>query len=93
MESGFDPAAEFLLAMPWVNLFEPTGDPFVFRCKGCGCDTVKMHERATHFNRHVGIRKRSETARQKRLAEQQRETALKNLEKAHAARARQEVKA
>jgi len=83
MERGFDPAAEFLLSMAWHNLFEATGRPLDFRCKGCRVE-VKLGEREAHFNRHVGIRKRSETMRQKRVAEQRGQS----LEKARAAKAR-----
>lgn len=66
-EQGFYPAAEFLLDLQWPNLFEQSDRSGVnFRCKGCG-EIIKLWERERHFNRHKGIRKRSETMRQARI--------------------------
>lgn len=49
--AGFDPAALFLLKQMPLNLFDPTGQPAVYRCKGCG-GSVRMHKRVDHFKRH-----------------------------------------
>lgn len=75
-EAGFDPAAEFLLDRPWHNLFETTGDALVARCKGCRA-VVKVGEREAHYNRHRGIRKRSENARKKRIKREKTERLAK----------------
>lgn len=67
-EQGFYPAAEFLLDMNWINLFEQADrSGSAWRCKGCGA-IVKVNEREPHYNKHKGIRKRSETMRQQRIA-------------------------
>lgn len=55
--NGFDPATEFLLAMPWPNLFEPAraderSDWQTFRCKGCG-EIVRRPGRAKHYRSHT----------------------------------------
>lgn len=67
--TGFDPAAEFLLTMPWPNLFErasaePTNT--VHRCKGCR-QIVPMFGREKHFRSHKSAAVRSEAARQTRI--------------------------
>ena len=67
-EQGFNPAAEFLLDMNWINLFEQAdGTGIKWRCKGCGA-VMRVHEREPHYNKHKGIRKRSETMRKQRIA-------------------------
>lgn len=67
-EQGFYPAAEFLLDLQFPNLFEPRDrEGITFSCKGCG-EKVKLWEREKHYNKHKGIRARSETMRQKRIA-------------------------
>lgn len=54
--NGFDRAAEFLLDMAWVNLFEPvSADPSVaprYRCKGCGAE-VTQAQREKHHRQHL----------------------------------------
>lgn len=69
MSSAFDPAAEFLLTMPWHNLFEkavalPTDT--TYRCKGCR-EIVGMGGRERHFKTHKRAQQRSETARKARI--------------------------
>lgn len=65
----FDPAAEFLLTMPWPNLFERASAATTntaHRCKGCRL-IVPMAEREKHFRHHKSAAARSETARQERI--------------------------
>lgn len=51
--AGFDPAAIFLLTdVSWENLFEPCGDPFKVRCKGCR-DSLRLSERKEHHKSHL----------------------------------------
>lgn len=66
--SGFDPAALFLLKMLPPNLFDPTGSPFLFRCKGCGDDRVRMNDRERHHKRHLAAWLRGEVKAKKEAA-------------------------
>jgi len=79
-----DPAAAFLLDMPWQNLFEPatalpTNDRF--RCKACR-EVIPQREREAHHTRHVRQRNRQEAARKARI----RKERAKRLAKARAMR-------
>lgn len=70
--NGFDPAAEFLLDMNWINLFEPavalpTNDRW--RCKGCRA-IITQGDREKHHQQHIRERRR---AREKRQAQLNRE--------------------
>ena len=57
---NFDKAALFLLSLNYVNLFEPmfdertrySGDPVLFRCKGCYQKSVKRIDREAHYIEH-----------------------------------------
>lgn len=65
----FDPAAAFLLTMPWHNLFEPaSGLPTItdVRCKGCR-EILPLGGREKHFNAHRAASRRAELARQKKI--------------------------
>lgn len=82
--NGFDSAADFLLDMQFPNLFEPASarpDNTHFRCKGCQ-EVVSIGGREEHYNKHRGIRRRMETARQKRIKAER----VERLAKARAVR-------
>lgn len=53
----FDPAAAFLLDLGWENLFDPTGKPTEWRCKGCD-EIVRMTKRREHHAGHKQARRR-----------------------------------
>lgn len=82
---GFDPAAAFLLRMPFVNLFEEVsagvGCDSNFRCKGCRV-VVSRRKREQHWRQH----RRSYERREARNREETRVARTKRLAKAREAR-------
>lgn len=61
-----DPAAEFLLDMQPVNLFEPCGNAFYVRCKGC-YGLLPTYEKESHYQAHRRAKDRSESLRKERV--------------------------
>lgn len=81
----WDSSCDFLLTMPFDNLFEVTGRSGLekYRCKGCQA-IVERRERRDHYGRHKGAHTRSQRSAWLR----KRQAQLDNLAKAREARRR-----
>lgn len=52
----FDPACEFLLDWEHDNLFDPTPNDHILRCKGC-TEEINRWDAQNHFDKHIAERK------------------------------------